>query len=317
MIHYRAFRNIDPPRLAEVWNQAFANRGAVQMRTSTPLERFVLSKPTFDPAGLILAEDEQGRCIGWVHAGSAPHRAGKSDEGVICVLGVLPSHRKQGVGAELLLRAEAYLKERGAKTIYAGALSPRNPFYLGLYGGSECPGFLDSDSFAAPFFLKHGYALHEATAVFDRSLEQLPKPNDARVSILRAKYDIQVGPPRKLDDFWQECTTGCIDPVAFIVEDKKTKKIVGRALVWEMEGFSFRWGKPSIGILGFEILPEHRKQGVGKLLLGAILRQGQEGFFELVEVQASESCVAAVTFLESYGFRKVDRGQTLVKRIGE
>ncbi|MBX9678574.1 MAG: GNAT family N-acetyltransferase [Gemmataceae bacterium] len=314
MIRYRPFRNIDPPRLTEVWNQCFVNRGAVQMRTSTPLERYVLSKPTFDPAGLILAEEEDGRCIGWIHAGIAP-RLGEAAEGVVCMLGVAPTHRKQGVGSELLRQGEAYLQGRGARTIFAGSQSPRNPFYLGLYGGSECSGFLDSDPAATPFFLKHGYGVHSTTAVYDRPLEQLPKPNDARVSILRTKYEVQVGPPRKLDSFWHECTTGCIDPIAFIVEDKKTKKIVGRALVWEMEGFSYRWGKPSVGILGFEIADEHRQQGVGKLLLGAVLRQGQESFFELAEVQANESNPAAVKFLESYGFEKVDRGQTLIKKV--
>jgi ribosomal protein S18 acetylase RimI-like enzyme len=314
LIRYRPFRNIDPPRLTEVWNQCFVNRGAVQMRTSTPLERFVLSKPTFDPAGLILAEDDEGRCLGWIHAGITP-RQGETAEGVVCMVGVLPSHRRQGIGSELLRQAEAYLQGRGVRTIFAGSHSPRNPFYLGLYGGSECPGFLDSDPAATPFFLKHGYDVHETTGIYDRSLEQLPKPNDARVSILRTKYEVQVGPPRKLDSFWHECTTGCIDPIAFIVEDKKSKKIVGRALVWEMEGFSYRWGKPSVGILGFEIAEEHRQQGVGKLLLGAVLRQGQESFFELAEVQADESNPAAVKFLESYGFQKVDRGQTLVKRI--
>ena len=98
-----------------------------------------------------------------------------------------------------------------------------------------------------------------------------------------------------------------------VVEDE-AREIVGRALVWEMEGFSFRWGKPLVGILGFEIAQEHRQQGVGKLLLGAVLRQGQESFFELAEVQAPENNAAAVRFLESYGFQKVDRGQTLVKK---
>ncbi|MFO0866290.1 MAG: GNAT family N-acetyltransferase, partial [Gemmataceae bacterium] len=167
LIRYRPFRNIDPPRLTEVWNQCFVNRGAVQMRTSTPLERYVLSKPTFDPAGLIIAEDDEGKCVGWVHAGITP-RQSDSAEGVICMIGVLPSHRRQGIGSELLKQAEEYLRTRGAQSIFAGSHSPRNPFYLGLYGGSECPGFLDSDPTASPFFLKHGYVVHETTGVYDR-----------------------------------------------------------------------------------------------------------------------------------------------------
>ena len=55
MIEYRCFRNTDPPRLVEVWNQAFTGRGTVGLRTATPLERFVFAKTYFDPAGLIVA----------------------------------------------------------------------------------------------------------------------------------------------------------------------------------------------------------------------------------------------------------------------
>ena len=44
-----------------------------------------------------------------------------------------------------LTRSEAYLRDRGAKVIYAGGIRPLNAFYLGLYGGSELPGVLAGD----------------------------------------------------------------------------------------------------------------------------------------------------------------------------
>ena len=155
MTEYRTFRNTDPPRLVEVWNQAFPGRGAVGLRTSTPLERFVLAKTYFDPAGLILAI-EDATCVGFVHAGFA-NRQGASVDGVVCMLGVVPTQRRRGIGTELLRRAEDYLRNRGAAQIYGGAAHGCNPFYFGLYGGAVCSGFLLSDATAEGFFTKRGY----------------------------------------------------------------------------------------------------------------------------------------------------------------
>ena len=56
-----------------------------------------------------------------------------------------------------------------------------------------------------------------------------------------------------------------------------------------METFAQQWGKPTIGILRFEIRPDLRGQGLGKLLLTTLIKQMKEQFFELMELQVSES----------------------------
>ena len=55
-------------------------------------------------------------------------------------------HRNDPLADELLAQSEDYLRERGAKVIYAGGIRPLNAFYLGLYGGSELPGMLAGDT---------------------------------------------------------------------------------------------------------------------------------------------------------------------------
>src|SRR5688572_10695523 len=55
VVQYRSFRNTDPPRIVDVWNECFTGRGAVTLRNSTPLETLVFAKPIFDPAGFFLA----------------------------------------------------------------------------------------------------------------------------------------------------------------------------------------------------------------------------------------------------------------------
>jgi GNAT superfamily N-acetyltransferase len=203
----RRFRNDDPPRLAEIWNEAFTGRGTYPLRSLSPLERCALSKPYFDPAGLIVAEDA-GTPVGFVHAGFGPtddETQIDTTRGVVCVIAVRSSHRRTGVGAELLRAAERYLAERGTKTVQAGARWPRCPFYFGLYGGSNMPGFLDSDAATGPFLISQGYRVGEATNVLQRRLDQTVAAADARFVTYRRRFDTRLMPNMSIGSWWQEC----------------------------------------------------------------------------------------------------------------
>src|SRR5262249_38307850 len=152
-------------------------RGAVVFPNSTLLERFVFSKPIFDPSGLFVAHEE-GRCVGFAHAAMSQACSVQSElepVGVICLIGVRPSHQRQGIGSELLRRSEEYLRKQGAKTLRGGPHWPHNPFYLGLYGGCDSPGFLASDIRAEPFFTRHSYRPVSKILVMQRVLDHTIK----------------------------------------------------------------------------------------------------------------------------------------------
>jgi len=187
VVHYRSFRNNDSPGLVAIWNEAFTARGAVRLRHSSPLENYVFGKPYFDPAGLILAVDNDVP-VGFAHAGFGPNRqlAGLDQTtGLICLIGVRPSHRRQGIGRELLRRSEAYLRSRGGQALLAGPMAPYTPFYFGLYGGSDMPGFLASDLEAESFLQHHGYQVQQACLLFQRMLSQPVNVVDGRFPALR------------------------------------------------------------------------------------------------------------------------------------
>src|SRR5436309_2328098 len=115
MLRLRRFRNDDPPKLAAIWNDAFTGRGTYPLRSLAPLERCVLSKPYFDPDGLIVAEDD-GTPVGFVHAGFGANdqeTACDRSRGVICAIAVRSTHRRRGIGSQLLRQAEEYLAARG------------------------------------------------------------------------------------------------------------------------------------------------------------------------------------------------------------
>ncbi len=120
----------------------------MQPATACLLEQLVFSRPYFDPAGLIVALHD-GIPVGFAHAGFGANDEQNglaTDTGTTYQLMVRAEHRDSSLAAELLAHSEAYLRERGAKVIYAGGIRPINAFYLGLYGGSELPGVLVGDT---------------------------------------------------------------------------------------------------------------------------------------------------------------------------
>lgn len=311
MIHYRGFRNNDPPGLVEVWNDAFTGRGVVQLRHSSPLERYAFGKPYFDPAGLFVAE-ENGVRVGFAHAGFGPNPtedALSTAAGVICLVGVRPSHQRQGIGTELLHRCETYLRDRGAQTLFAGPQRPLNPFYFGVYGGSDSPGFLASDLAAAPFFKARGYLPEGSCLVFNRNLNQPLSVVDTRFPAMRRAYEVRVLPRGGIANWWRECTLGPIEILEFRLEETATRKLAARAGVWEMEGFSWRWGVPAVGLLDLTVREDARRQGLGKYLLTSVLRYLQDQYFGVVEAQVAEHDQAGVKVLQSTGFAQVDVGR--------
>lgn len=315
MIDYRSFRNDDPPGLMEIWNESFTGRGAVRLRHSSPLESHALARPYFDPAGLQVAV-EDGVRVGFAHAGFGPLETGAAlsrTSGVTCLIAVRASHRRRGIGTELLRRCEAYLTGHGASTLSAGAMRPMNPFYFGLYGGSNSPGFLASDPAAEPFLLSRGYLPQNTCLVYQRALQHNLTVADARFAGLRRRFEVQVAPRSGIQSWWQECTLGLVELIDFLLHEKATGQVVARTAVWEMEGFSWRWNQPAVGIVDLQVQEDMRRQGMAKFLLAQLLRYLQDQFFGIVEVQLAQANEAASHLFRGLGFEQVDVGKIYQK----
>ena len=111
------------------------------MQPATPslFEQLIYSRPYFDPAGLIIALFND-LPVGFAHAGFGANEdetAVSYDIGTTYQLVIRSDHHDGPLARELLAQSENYLRERGAKVIYAGGIRPLNAFYLGLYGGNE------------------------------------------------------------------------------------------------------------------------------------------------------------------------------------
>jgi GNAT superfamily N-acetyltransferase len=133
---------------------------------------------------------------------------------------------------------------------------------------------------------------------------------DPRCANLRQRYDLVVEAPRPEDTtWWQNCVFGLVEPLLFALADRQNGAVAARAFVYELEGFSWRWGKPAVGIVGLHVRPELRRHGLGRFLLAQILRYVQDQCFELVEVQVVEENATALKLCQGLGFEQADVGR--------
>ncbi len=310
MIHFRTFRNTDSPGLVRVWNDALTGRGTVPLRNTSLLEYFILAKSYFDPAGLNVALEDD-TLVGWALTGFGPdstHQGLDLSSGVLCVIGVVPDYRGKGVGKELLRLSEEYLRQRGARDVLAGPLAPQNPFTFGLYGGSQSPGFLESNASLGPFLERHSYEVADTVLVMHRHLDRPFNIIDGRFPALRKRFEVKTQPRRGVTRWYDECVRGPLDFLGFQVEERSAGKIVGEIRLWEMEPFSLRWNESAVGLLDLSIDPSVRRQGVARLLLGNVMRFLHDQYFTLVEAQVRPENTAGVALLKGLGFQQVDVG---------
>ncbi len=310
MIGYRWFRNGDTPRLAEIWRSRSGLRGYVQPMTTTLLERHVLAKPYFERAGLVVATDDN-KPIAFAHAGFGPtdDESALSTELGTTVLTVPSPHGEEAaIAGELIRRSEEYLRGKGAKILYGGGIWPLNAFYLGLYGGSELPGILDSDQQQQDFFRTTGYKEVDRTVVLHRELTDFRPTVDREQMQLRRRTRIECGQEPPTKSWWEACTMGDIPRHECQIFLRDEPEAIGTITLTEMDLFGHTWGVRTMGLVDVWVAENHRRQGMALGLISEALRQIAQQGVGLVEVQTMERNGAALAMYEKLGFKKVDGG---------
>ncbi|HET6879084.1 MAG TPA: GNAT family N-acetyltransferase [Pirellulales bacterium] len=318
MISYRAFRNSDPPALAAIWRSQPAEHGRIHSMSATLFEQFVLAKPYFDNAGLIVAVDDD-RPIGFAHAAFGPSETGQrlsTQYGSTCLVMVETEYRRQGVGTALLIRSEAYLRERGAQVIYGGGIAPLNGFYLGLYGGSELPGVLDTDGAEQRLFRSHGYREIDRVYVLERPLAGYRPPVDREQLQIRRRSAIEAVLDPPAANWWEACAWSGLEQTHYQLSLRDLGRVVARAGAWSLEPLSAGWGVRAAGIAALEVDNAVRRQGMATYLLGDVMRQLASQGYGLVQVQTMQGNQPALKLYEKLGFQLVNQGAVYRKETG-
>lgn len=311
LIRFRSFRNSDPPRLLQLFRQTRPGRAFAYPDSTHALEMAVFGLPYFDPEGLILAENEEGNLVGFVHAGFGFSKDLSSldySQGVICCALVVPELQQQGVGKELVTRAEEYLTSRGATYIQAGQSRYRDPFYFGIYGGARPTGFMESDQSADPFFRRLGFTPIQRVPVFQRDLTDRRDPMNFRLMALRRQTELVVTDQPDHPTWWWFCKFGNIESMRFQLVEKKTQTLVASVTVVGLDHYIQSWNERAIGLVDVFVEESFRGQGYGQTLILEAIRRLRTEMITRAEIHIPEDYQDAVGAITAAGFTQVDTG---------
>ncbi|MEO2040328.1 MAG: GNAT family N-acetyltransferase [Pirellulales bacterium] len=309
MIEYRCFRNDDPPRLASVWRSTDLGPLAMQPMTTAELEAGVFSKPYFDRRGLIVAT-ENDNIVGFAHAGFGPTADQKGIDTRVgsTLLAVVPPHSsEQEISDQLLVRCERYLRECGATCLLGGGSDVYRGFYLGLYGGSDLPGILDSSSMMQQMFERAGYRQQQRITVHRRPLEGFRVPvNRLHIAIRRRTVMHVIDEPERRT-WWEAATTTGVALRRYELRNK-TDDVLGSATFWDMQPLSQGWGVVAAGLLHVDIEGPRRRQGLAQYLIAEAMHDLSQEGVALIEAHTTDANVPASKLFEKLDFSQSGQG---------
>ncbi len=312
MTRFRRFRNTDPPALARLWNQTIPQIATVRPLRIHELDTHAFGRVNFDAAGLIIAEKD-GRVAGFVHAGFGPDIPVdparpldlNHEMGTIAMLLVEPNLDDRELVLGLIGEAENYLKNRGAKVIYAGGLFPLNPFYWGVYGGSEGCGVLSAHQPFHRTLTERGYEPAGTTILLEADLS-VPEPRDPRGVLIRRQTQVEFHDDAFPNHWWQCLALGEFELMNARLVSRSDGCLLAYAQAWDMSWFARVDSRSRIGLISLEVSLSHRRKGYGRFLVSEILRRARENHVSIVAVQTAATNQPALGLYRALGFRQIE-----------
>jgi GNAT superfamily N-acetyltransferase len=318
MIRYLAFLNTDAPALVELWNRQTSRRALTQPMSLLLLEEWVFNKPYFDRYGLLVAKEDD-RLVGFAHAGFAASADGlrlSTEAGAVNLVLVAEHPQREIIARGLLEQCESYLVSHGARTLSAGCVQPAHGFYLGLYGGSESPGVLESDADSLALFRNNGYTEVEQHAILQRHLANFRPPVDRKQVQIRRQYYVESEVNPAATSWLEAWTMEPFDRVRHRLFKRGAEEACGSVMTRCRGCLSGNSSAGIIGLDGLHIPSEQRGQGLGAFLLAEALRSVQGIGAAVAEVQIAQCNPPALALFKKLGFQQVDRGWMLRKVCG-
>ena len=308
MVQYRTFHNRDPKRFLKLWHNSGLGPSAAEGFPCDILEYFVFSLPFFDPKGFFLATEGE-EVLGICHASFPPVEDESrldNTQGCISALMVHPDFRRQGIGRELVQRAEAYLAAAGATSIQLGAGLDRNGFYNGIYGGLQSSGFNVSSGPWHEFAESLGYAPATRTQILHRDLSSGRDPVSSRLIRHRRRLNLVITDRASEMSWWWHARFGQLDSLQFELRQRHDEDLVASSQIVGLDVFVPKWGIRAVGIQQVIVPEESRRHGYGLSLVLEICRRLREQSIQLIEAQVDEANPAALELFQTAGFECVE-----------
>ena len=317
MTAFRPARNGDLPELAALWNRGLPRYGTALELTPREFDDAICSRLFFERSALIVAL-ESGRIAGFAHAGfgpdepEGPGQALDRSIGCIAMVHVAPEAGDE-VAVGLIEAACRTLREAGAEVLYAGGRAPVNPFYWGVYGGSEFSGILGEHH----RFRMAAEALNFRPCARSILLEagvsgSIGSAFDPRSLLLRRTHHVVQEEEALHRRWWDALALRGTESTHYRIDDGRGTPIA-RASTWDMVGFERVDGLPRVGLIDVDVDPAYRRRGLGRHLLRHIIRHQSERGIAAICVQTDESNEPALALYRSLGFES--RGESILYRL--
>ncbi|MGC8643324.1 MAG: GNAT family N-acetyltransferase [Isosphaeraceae bacterium] len=272
----------------------------------------------FDRRGLTVAEIA-GRIVGFVHAGFGPDLPVESTApfaldrsmGTIAMLAVEPG-AEPAVARGLILKAERYLRSSGASVLYAGGQLPLNPFYWGLYGGSEDSGIPATHLPFQEALAEMDYEPVSTTVALEFDLAET-EPRDPRAVLIRRQTQLEVEEDALPDHWWENLALSDFRLARVRLLSRTGGTELAYATTWDMSWFGRHDGQTRLGLFGVEVARTERRKGYGRFLISELLRYAREHGVSRVQVQTIVTNEPALALYQSLGFLPVE--QSTVYRL--
>lgn len=318
MITFRPFLNNDIPQIVSLWRSQPPFRGLFHDVGAMLLEQHVFGKLYFDPQGLILAFDEQGLCLGFVHAAfGADVTQGRLDfqTGVISLVMARSGGNEELVAGELIGRGVQYVRHRGARTVWAGSVPPFAPFYEGLYGGCTPVGILQSDARRLGWFQAAGFRPAGSCSIYQLRSGGL-RPVVTREQLLcRRQYRVETLLDPAPRNWWEANRAARHDMWLFRLLPLNGGAPVAEILYGDVEPLAMQWGMHAAEVISLKVLVEPANPELSLSLLVESIKQLMQTGTQLIQF-AVETGSLLSTRLDQLGFQLIDQG-VFLKQDGQ
>ena len=265
VITYRRFRNTDPPALVEVWNESAHRPRSVPPPHPGPLRALDLQQAVLRPRRPDRRRGRTGRRRPRQSSASALAGFGPNEEltgarptrGVICSV-ARPPRRTASAASDASCSAGPRSTSRGSRGDRRGgrvACGRTTRTCSASTAAATRPGVLaERRRRRAVPASRSATSTGRAPLVFQRKLDRRWTWPTRRFGMLRRRLrDAGAAKPAVIASWWEECVWGGLEPVEFRLVDKLTNLPAARAMVWELEGFGWKWNYPVGG--------DHRRAG--------------------------------------------------------
>lgn len=277
--------------------------------STSEFEMYVLSRPYFDAAGLLVATDDTTNEItGFTHCGFGPAEAAtfcRCLDKSMGTIAVVCAGADESLQNALIQAGIKFLKSQGAGVIYAGGRYPLNPFYWGLYGGSEFSGVLESEPGLHASLVRNGFAESARSVLFEFNLAGA-EPRHMKNTILKRESRLSILEDDSLGCLWTELAIEPFHPMNIEINGRLGKAKLASAVLWPMLLYGRRECRSRIGLISVDVAPEHRRQGYGRLVVTEAIKCSMELSYDVLCVQTDATNHAAIQLYEGIGFKRTE-----------